>query len=361
MTKHKCGNNIIKSPLYMPNDGEDKSTYEGKKCCKTVFFYDFTKKYNANDFKIIFGLDGVESQDENGLKVESNPFSATIPIGNEHVKWLRLYNEPVILPDCGEVIYETKVALKQHINVESIPENMKPRIRNAFEDIRLAAGAVNCVDPSTWMVFDFLISDEMIYAFYERLPFGKPFWTGQAQTNPNEGGGYAAFSNAVPVSRRTGDPMNDFVRLGIGVNKSKGYVKWYVEGKEVFSWERIGTRLPDEYRMLEHGGEEEIVQMNSFNIGFGTFSLLDMALPYNYGREFVQGDQQNAAHLVELEADTGYKELYDTLDGKDRDLVDKSVTFAYQANAFPDNNREIKLFGQGATLRVKYQKVIWCE
>lgn len=86
-----------------------------------------------------------------------------------------------------------------------------------------------------------------------------------------------------------------------------------------------------------------------------------MALPSNYSRELVSGDNQSASQLVELEANYGYKELYKTLNGQDRDLVDKSVTFAVQADAYPNNNHCIKLFGQGADIKIKYQKLIWCK
>lgn len=180
-----------------------------------------------------------------------------------------------------EVIYFYTILLLQvAFPVCSIPSDFlgcNPRIRNAFEDIRLACGGMNVVDMATWMVFDFLISDEMIYAFYERLPFGKTFWTNNAE-DPNNTTGYAAFSNGVPVAKRA--PC-DSLRLGIGINKVRGYVKWYVNGKEVFSWTRIGTRLPDQYHMLEHGGTPEIVTINSVYFGFGILgglAIIDISI-----------------------------------------------------------------------------------
>lgn len=353
---------IIAKPPNMPLTNDVDSYYTDKKQKTTVFFYDFKTRYDPDEFTVTFGSDGCAEQcPATGLKVTSNPFTSTVPVGNDHPKWLHYYKDPAVLPDAGELVYEAEVSVKQHIPVCEIPSAFtsgpNPRVRNAFEDIRLASAGINVVDMSTWMVFDFFISDEMIYAFYERLPFGKTFWTNNEE-DPNNTTGYAAFSNGVPVMQRA--PC-DSMRLGIGINKVRGYVKWYINGREVFSWERIGTRLPDKYKLLEHGGTAEIVTINSIYFGFGTFSLMDMALPNNYDRELVEGDNQNGSHLVELEANYGYKELYRTLNGQDRDLVDKSITFAVQAGAYCNDNHDIKLFGQGADIKIKYQKLIWIK
>lgn len=335
----------------------DKGSYYEDKKCKQIYFYDFTQGYNPADFTVSFGDDGVVTQDNTGVTVTSNPFTATVPVGNEHVKWLKYNNVLAHVPDCGEIIYEAEIAVEQYIPLENVPTKMVPRIRNVNEDIRLASAGINVIDTSTWCVADILLSNEMIYGFYERLPFGKPFWNGN---NPTPLGDYAAYSNCFPIARRAANPLNDFVRLGIGYT-STGHVKWYVDGVEKFSWERVGTRLPDEYRMLAHGGADEVVQPKSFNFGFGTFSLLDMALPYNYARQFVTGDQEAESQLVELEADGGYVELYEGFAGVDRPLINKTVTFAYVANEFPNNNHDIKLFGQGAAIRIKYQKLLICQ
>lgn len=98
-------------------------------------------------------------------------------------------------------------------------------------------------------------------------------------------GDYAAFSNAIWVGRRSGvSPLNDFSRLAIGIHKGKGIVTWYLDGTPVFSINIIGYRAHDEYRLLDHGGAETKVDVESVRFGFGTFSLLDMAMPNNYDR-----------------------------------------------------------------------------
>lgn len=324
-----------------------------RKCCKKVILnYDFrTQGYNPDDFNVVFGDDGVVTTNNEGLTVTSVPFTSTIPIGNEHVKWLHYYKNLVPLDKCYETIYEGGIAAKQSLPT-ALPSKFDGRVRNAQEDIRLCSGALNILDQQTWMVYDFFLSDEKIYAFYERLPFGWPAGDPPDKT-------YAAFSNCIEVASRVADPLNDFVRLAIGINPSKGCVTWYVNGKEVFRVDRIGARLQDEYRLLEHGGPSEIVEQESISIGFGTFSLLDMALPYNYARQLTSGLPENQAQsaLVQLENSNIYAELYPGPNGEPRDLIDPAQTFAYVLNEEPDDNRAVKLFGQGATLRLQYIKV----
>ena len=334
----------------------------GFKCpCKPInFLYDFRKKWNPNDFNVVFGSDGVVVQDSTGLTVTSNPFTFTIPLGNEHVKWLRYYKTLIPLCDSHEVIFEANIAAQQFIPIpEAIPVDMRPRIRNVNDDIRLASAALNLLDQSTWMVFDFFMSNTSIYAFYERLPNGKPSFGGNLED-------YAAFSNAIWVAPRSGvDPLSDVIKLAIGIHSGKGIVTWYVNDIPVFSINRIGYRTHEEYRLLDHGGPERIVNLSSISVGFGTFSLLDMALPNNYARNYVvavgPNDNQreiNASALVQLDVDARYRELFDDpLTGNERLLLDPNVTFAYVLNETPNDNSAVKLFGQGAALRIETLRI----
>ena len=252
------------------------------------------------------------------------------------------------------------MATEQVIDPATIPVEFRPRIRNVNDDIRLAAGAFNLIDPETWMVFDFIVSNTAIYAFYERLPFAKPFFNGGVLTPL---GDYAAFSNAIWVARRSGvNPSNDYQKLAIGLNRSKGTVTWYIDNIPVFTVNTIGLRAHDKFRLLEHGGTEYKVDVKSVRFGFGTFSLLDMALPDNYNRQYtveVNGQREvSASALVELDTNLAYRELFpDPITGEERTLVDENVTFAYPTNATPDNNRSVKLFGQGSIIRVKTMRV----
>ncbi|AEX61417.1 hypothetical protein mvi_288 [Megavirus vitis] len=334
-----------------------------KKCTPINFIYDFRRKYNDEDFDFVFGNDGtVTRNDETGLTVNSVPFTATIPVGNEHPKWLKFYKETFELCDDREVVFETTMSAQQIIDANTIPQEMRERIRNVNDDIRLASGAFNIIDPDTWMVFDFFISDTAIYAFYERLPFGKPAFNGGILTPL---GDYAAFSNAIWVARRSAtNPLEQLEKLSIGIHKGKGLVTWYINNVPVFTWDKIGYRAHDKYRMLDHGGQETLVTVSSVRMGFGTFSLLDMALPNDYDRAYVRpfilipgGEAREiaASALVQIDLTDNYRELFpNPLTGDDRLLQDPSITFAYVLGQEPDDNRAVKLFGQGAIINVEY-------
>lgn len=303
------------------------------------------KKYNPSDFPITFGNDGEISQSrDKGLTISSVPFTSTIPVGNEHPKWLHYYKETFCIPQYGEFRYEGVVSARQVIPVDKVPAPFVSRIRNIKEDIRLATAGINMYDPDTWMVFDFFLSDQNIYAFYERLPFGK---------NVPPLGDYHAFSYAILVGSRTSEPESDFIRLAIGYSRETKTVTWYIDNKPVFFVNRIGLPLGDEYRILEHGGLSEVVDVEKLNVGFGTFSLLDMALPNNYARQLTEGDSVAVSQLVQLEPVSAYRELYLGFTGEQRPILNPEGTFAVTLGEFPDDNRDIKLFGQGAILNVR--------
>lgn len=325
-------------------------------CDKVLVNYIFSEHTTSevlSDFGAnVFGTDGIISIDADGLTVNSNPFTTTIDIGNEHPKWLRYWNTPFTLSDDYEIYYETKIAVKQYINVDTLPAEFKSRIRSIDEDIRLCAGAINTLDPVTWSVCDIFLSNEKIYCFVERLPFGQT-------PPPNNGTSYAAYSNCVAVVKRTGDPYNDFVKVAIGLKKSG--VAYYINDVLVFTVPRYGVRELDQERILDHQGIAEQIQVNSSFLGFGTFSLLDMQLPDNYARQLVVNDfntNQSASGLVQLDITGAYGEtLPGQLDGDNRPIVDPAQTWAVQLDQFPNHNRDYKLFGQGAVLRMKYFKV----
>lgn len=335
---------------------------------KVLVYFDFTKislaTLNANFSNVLgsltFPLDGTTTIDSNGLFINAPQFTVTIPTGNEHPKNLRYYKNPFPLSDDYETYYETEIAVDQYIPIDNIPVGFLPRIRNIYEDIRLCSGAINTLDPETFTVTDIFLSKSKIYCFVERLPFGK------TATN-----NYAAYSASFAAGDRGGDAMTDFVKLGIGLRKTSA--RYYINGVEVLWVPRFGVRQNDPLRMLEHQGEAQAISVNSSYFGFGLFSLLDMQLPNNYARQLVENEiptvtvypnsgNQSASGLVQLDVTANYGEV---LPGKynddSRPIIDPTVTWAYQYIApsigNPDPNHDIKLFGQGAALRMKYFKV----
>lgn len=364
----KPQNNIIHNPCYhKPICTKPQNNIIYKHChhkpycpkpcnsCEKILvnyiFKDHTIEEIRADFNSnVFADYGSMTIDNEGLLISTNPFppEATTPIGNEHPKNLRYWNDSFELSDEYELYYESEVAVEQYFDISRIPPEFLSRIRNINEDIRLCAGAINTLDPITWSVLDIFLSNEKIYCFVERLPFG------QSPSNR-----YAAYSNAVAIIDRGGDPYNDFVKVAFGLQPTGA--NFYINDKLVYSVPILGVRLLDEYRMLEHQGDSSQIRVNSSFLGFGLFSLLDMQLPYNYARQLVVNDMttnQSASGLVQLDnADTYGEILPGKFEGSGRPIIDPSVTWAVTLNEFPNNNQDKKIFGQGAAIRLRYFKV----
>jgi hypothetical protein len=185
---------------------------------------------------------------------------------------------------------------------------------NANDDLRLGAVAMNSIDLESWMVFDFFLTNERIYVFYERLPFGRETL-----------GNYAAFSFMIPVASRTPNQMH---HLKIAYDKAAGTVRWLLDDGEVFRVDQIGKRIDRQYMTLDHGGVEEIVSPNQLNCGMGLFTLLDAALP-------------SGQALVRLSAAPNF--YFEPAIGEPT-----AETFVDESS-LPGS----RLFGQGAELRMK--------
>lgn len=236
--------------------------------------------------------DGVIQTDPLGLHVKppgTNPSTGepafTLSVAQEqesglpgiadHVKWLAYSNQPASSGFPGFDAEENRelscLMLASGRTYGSEFHPFGSAVSNPNDDPRLAVFAMSTIDVETFMVFDFFITNETIYAFYERLPIGR---------GP-ELGNYAAFSYAIPVA-----PYHPFqpVLLKIGYDKSQGTVRWSINGVEVFEVDAIGLHLPSrQFLTLDHGGDETLVEPRQMACGMGTLTLLDGHLPSETG------------------------------------------------------------------------------
>lgn len=284
------------------------------------------------------GNDGVVTTDQNGLKVVSpgsNPhtgepaFTLTLapdsqngglPGGLDHVKWLAYANHSASSGYPGfDAVPGQVLSCEGWISGRTYGTQFQPfgsGVENANDDLRLAAFAQNQIDFETFMVFDFFVTNETVYAFYERLPFGR---------GPQLGENYAAFSFQIPVARRG---INDTSHLKLSYDRAAGTVRWYVNSREVFKVDRIGYRIDRKYLTLDHGGVESVVSPRQLDCGMGTFTLLDAYRPTDIGLVKI-GD----GAIRYFNPDYGAPVLSPFVD--------------------PESKASNRLFGQGALLREK--------
>ena len=293
------------------------------------------------------GDDGLTTTSSRGLRVVpkgTNPathqpaFTRTLgqeasngglPGGLDHVKWLVYANNIASAGVPGfDAVPGQELACETRITGRTFGTAGHPfgrHVEDADDDLRLASVAFNAIDFETFLVADFFVTNERIYALYERLPFGRPSSGGSL----NE---YASFTFAVPVATRsTGDQHN----LKIAYDRSRGLVRWLVEGREVLRVDRLGYRLDRRYMVLDHGGEETRIQPRQLACGMGMFTLLDASRPPQR-----QSDPATEA-LVKLS--TAARFYFHT------GLGSPTAQTFFDPNSRP----AARLFGQGAELNVR--------
>lgn len=186
-------------------------------------------------------------------------------------------------------------------------------VRDPAGDFRLSAFAMVTMDTETNVVFDFFLTNNSIYAMYERAPFAREAF-----------GHYAAFSFAVPVATRTPD---DWHRLAVSYDRDANVARWFIDGSLMLEVDRVGRRIDRRYMAIDVGGEDQVVQLNQLECGLGMFSLMDASIGGGPG-------------LIDL---YGYPMFFDTLRGEPTplDYVDR------------ESRESSRLFGQGAQVRCR--------
>lgn len=114
-------------------------------------------------------------------------------------------------------------------------------------------------------MFEFTLTNDAVYAMYERLPF--------ARTPDNH---YASFTYLVRVADRVPEDWHD---MRITYDRCRRSVTWHLEDEEVFKVDKIGHYLGPEQLgdlVIDRGGvEEEVPELRQMTCGFGSFSLMD--------------------------------------------------------------------------------------
>jgi hypothetical protein len=192
-----------------------------------------------------------------------------IPAANDHPKWLAYLNDQSSAGYPGvDALHGTELSATAHITGRTFGTELHPfgaAVLDPADDLRLATFAMTTIDIESWMAFDFLFTNRRVYAFYERLPFGRA-----------DSDGYAAFSYAIPVKARTAEDVH---AATIAYDAAAGVVRWMLDGSEVYRVTHIGHHLHSrEHLLIDLGGAEQTVRPRQLTFGMGLFTLLDGAL-----------------------------------------------------------------------------------
>jgi Family of unknown function (DUF6081) len=250
-----------------------------------------------------------------------------LPGGLDHPKWLIYSNQhsthgtPGFEPRPGR-----KLMLEAVLGGRTYGTSAHPfgdAVLDPEDDLRLATYAFTTIDFETLMVFDFMLTNKSIFAFYERLPYARHVL-----------GQYAAFSNATRVADNAPGRMN---ALAIVYDTTTNAVEWRVEGLVVARVQGLGLLPNRENLVLDHGGVPTQVSPRQLACGVGLFTLLD-ATPPGGGAALVKAS--DAAHFY-----------FDCANEPGR-----APTFVD-----PSSLETSRLFGQGAELIVRDVRVSWIE
>ena len=282
------------------------------------------------------------------LCINSSPFTAGLSNGFDRVKYLVYQKEPYNAPKLGaEIVYEAIISAQQ-TGIDDIPVNIEgvgvTGVSNAPNDPRLCYAGLNCLDRENNLVFNFVLSNETIFAYYERLPLGRTEFNGPG---PN----YDAWNHLIPVGKRNiADPLNDFVKLAIAYNYKENYVRWIVNDEEVYRINRLGFPLERKYRGLQIGivnqlpSPDSLLRPKMLSYGFGTFSAFANHSPNN------PANLKNAALVYYPNGGPVVDPNVTNVDGT---FVASAPLSTYGGfTGFTGTN-----FGQGANLCVKYVSV----
>ncbi|MFI6625577.1 DUF6081 family protein [Streptomyces sp. NPDC050528] len=127
-------------------------------------------------------------------------------------------------------------------------------------ETRAGMGGMLCVDFGSGLVLDFLLTNDRVWALYERL--GRP------------GTGHGTFTYEIPVAERSPDRRH---RCAVRVDRARGTAVWSLDGEEVLAVPNLGHRLPSRSAHSAHltrstDGPEESVRPDRLALGIGLFS-----------------------------------------------------------------------------------------
>ncbi len=199
-----------------------------------------------------------------GGLLNTSKYTVSVPKSSvpylDNYKYLAFADEPIELSDDNEMVFEYWLTART-FNTESSPYP-QVLVKCPGDDVRLAAASVNVYDPNTELYFNFLVTNDMIYAVYGRNP----------DKRDPEDYNYAAFNFLIPLLWRK---PSDTHKLKVILNKRSKTVRWKIDAKEYFKVEQVGSRIDRQYMTADFGGADDSVFPASVKYGFGAMTLLN--------------------------------------------------------------------------------------
>ncbi len=247
----------------------------------------------------------------------------------DHFKQVIYHHGALEVPDCGELYMEALATGSQNnaevargsglYSVGGIQFVEQPR-----RDPRIAAFVpimMTDLQSGTYLSLSWRFTDGAAWGFHEILPFGQEEFGGTNSTKT------ASFTAAYMLTTRNAcRPMEDWARVGIGLDKSRGVAHFYHNGTRVLTIARLGHRPAPQYILADYGGESRDIAPRSMSLGFGHMNHMDGVSPFKSVEH-----RDTEVGLVELlpQALSGQKNSYES----DDTLGQSQLKYVYSPTA----------------------------
>jgi hypothetical protein len=113
------------------------------------------------------------------LRYTSTANTKTYDSWIDSFKFFTFLSTPVVVSNNRETRFEADIAMRQVFSEEKpIPECLYKRVRNIYEDLRLASSGLAIIDPDTGVWYGILGTDHQLWGVYGRLPIYRLTWPG---------------------------------------------------------------------------------------------------------------------------------------------------------------------------------------
>lgn len=210
--------------------------------------------------------DGTVEPGTSGLTINSNPFTSFYQPGPvpelDHYKYVLLSNSAYTWQTSEyilEVEFKDATAKVSHTKVKDSPFCRDVATDN---DYRFGSGLFSVYSPETGLIFGFLVTNDRVYGYYDRLPFQR-----------EQLGNYAAFTYVFPLKHTKCKKTHD---LKIGLDQKYETVTYWIDGHRKMRFGNIGMQWHHFFMVGDMGGNQVPTFPQSIQIQFGTYALLDM-------------------------------------------------------------------------------------
>lgn len=239
--------------------------------------------------------EGTRTFGPNSVTVDATTYAAAADASVfDHLKYIRISNDTFATPESGSLEFAVDITADtsstdparvihgcygESLSFETTSSPCEAPYSHEVLEGQQAGVVLNMISFETGQLFDWFVSDNQVFALIERLPSNV--------TGAGDVGLELAYTQIVKVAEITpGATHNVAIRYTRRAGES--YVEYLLDGELFVRVDHVGIPVDKQadapfagYSPSLGAGEELADQLDSFSIGHGLFSLLDV-FPYQH-------------------------------------------------------------------------------